>query len=335
MENINLSRLLLELKNNLKQTKNFQAAIEQKNEWIKKYIVQLQIKIKDQPFENKKKLGKLINQLKIEADLIFEKIKNRYELESFNKVLIDPSVKNETLLQAHPHWLNNVIQRSCEWFAKMNFKIEQGNEIVSQIENFDLLNINQNHPARINSDSFYFDQKYMLRTHNTCHSAKVLLEANPKAELRVVTFGNVYRNDTDDATHSHQFSQIDFIWVQKNLSLANLKWIVQNFLNYVFEKKVKVRFRPSFFPFTEPSFEVDVSCATCAQFGCNICKKTGWIEILGSGMINYYVLKNTGYDPNEYNAVAAGIGCERLAMIKYMINDIRYFYNNDTRFFRE
>ncbi|WP_391592106.1 Phenylalanyl-tRNA synthetase alpha subunit [[Mycoplasma] cavipharyngis] len=329
-----LTTLLSQLKEQLNQAPNLQSAIEIKNLWFKNHVISLQKTLSNLSLLERKNTGILINQLKTAAQNLFDDIKDQFEQKSFHKIIIDHSMQNDHIIAAYPHWLNDILARTCEWFVKMNFQINTGNEVVSFYENFDLLNIGPNHPARLNSDSFYFDQTYMLRSHNTAHTAKVLLAAQPKEDLRIVTFGNVFRNDSDDLTHSHQFVQVDFIWVQKNLSLANLKWVIKNFLEYVFERSIQVRFRPSFFPFTEPSFEVDIACNKCSQNGCNKCKKTGWIEVLGSGMINQHVLKNTGYDPKKFNAIAAGVGIERLAMLKYNINDIRHFYQNDNRFFK-
>ncbi|MDQ0513871.1 phenylalanyl-tRNA synthetase alpha chain [Mycoplasmoides fastidiosum] len=330
-----LEQLLGELKTKLTQAPNLQAAIEAKNLWLKNHVLSLQANLRNLTPEEKKVIGGLINQLKDESKLLFDEVRDQFERQNFTVIKADLSIKNEAITAALPHWVNEIIARSCEWFARMNFQIETGSDVVSYQENFDLLNIGPNHPARLNSDSFYFDDKTMLRTHNTAHTAKVLLEQKNKGELRVVTFGDVYRNDPDDFTHTHQFTQIDFIWVQEKLSLANLKWMIKNFLDYVFERDINLRFRPSFFPFTEPSFEIDMACNKCEQQGCSTCKKTGWIEVLGSGMINQHVLRNTGYDPTKFKAIAAGVGIERLAMIKYSISDIRNFFNNDVRFLSE
>lgn len=210
----------------------------------------------------------------------------------------------------------------------MNFKIESGNEVVRTIDNFDKLNISKDHPARQGNDSFFIDEEMMLRTHCTATTATVI-DQNTSKDIRVVSFGNVYRKDDDDATHSHQFNQIDLVWVKDGLSLQNLKWLIHEMLKYIFGPKVETRFRLSHFPFTEPSFEVDMTCPYCGGNGCAICKNTGWIELLGAGMLHANVLKFAGV--NIKSGLAAGVGVDRLAMIKYGITDIRDLYSNDFR----
>lgn len=319
----------------LELIKEFQAGIEFRNRWYKEHIVGWQNKLKTATLEVKKESGLYLNQLKQKIDEIFEAWKETWEINNFPIIRADFSIKNNMIQSAHPHWINDVIERSCEWFAQLNFQISQGNEIVDQRENFDLLNISHSHPSRKEADSFYYHDQKMLRTHNTANTAKVLLDNHDKKELRVATFGNVYRNDPDDATHTHQFTQIDFIWVQKEINLTNLKWVINNYLESIFEQPLKTRYRPSFFPFTETSFEVDLACVYCQASGCRICKYTGWIEVLGAGMLNPQCFINTGYDPTEYNAIAAGIGCERIAMIKHRISNIRDFYQNEDNFFKK
>lgn len=315
--------------------RNYQQVIEIKNKWFKHFFI-LDQALKEPRLSDKKNISFWSNHLKKGLTKKLQTIKQKFDQTSY--VRIDPCLRmeNEAIKKPHPHWLNHVVQLACDWFEKLSFKIEFGNEVVSTFENFDLLNIKPNHPARLNSDAFYFKQPpMMLRSHNTANTAKVLLNNKEKTSMRVVTFGNVYRNDPDDATHSHQFMQIDFIWVQRNINLMNLKWVIKSFLNHIFERAVPTRFRPSFFPFTEPSFEVDIGCIYCNMLGCSICKRSGWIEVLGAGMLHQTVLANTGYDPDQFQAIAAGIGCERIAMIKHKITDIRHFYQNNSSFFEK
>ncbi len=198
-----------------------------------------------------------------------------------------------------------------------------------------MLNIPPNHPARDSQDSFYINEEILLRTQTSPVQVRTMLDNKEKKPLRIICPGKVYRKDNDDATHSHQFHQIEGLVIDENISMADLKGTLEVLVKSLFGDDREIRFRPSFFPFTEPSVEVDVSCFKCGGEGCNICKGTGWIEILGAGMVHPNVLNGCGYDTDRYSAFAFGIGVERIAMLKYEIPDIREFYTNDMRFLEQ
>ena len=209
-----------------------------------------------------------------------------------------------------------------------------GPELETDEYCFERLNLPQGHPARDMQDSFYITDKYLLRTQTSSVQARTMVANEEKSPIRIITLGKTYRRE-DDATHSHQFNQIEGLVIDKKdtkISLADLKGTLEVFMKKMLGEKTELRFRPSYFPFTEPSYEVDVTCFKCGGKGCNLCKQTGWIEVLGSGMVHPNVLKMNGYDPDEYAGFAFGTGIDRLAMFKYGITDMRYLYANDIKF---
>ncbi|WP_434336748.1 phenylalanine--tRNA ligase subunit alpha [Mesomycoplasma conjunctivae] len=288
------------------------------------YLAELQNKIKSANQEEKKQLGKQISQLKEEANSFFSNALKQLEqkeqdLKIANQWLDISSFKNTTFGQLHP--LTLISNSIRNWFVANGYYEAKASEIVSDEYNFTRLNIPKNHPAREMHDSLYINANLLLRTHNTGVSA-LELEKNKNLAFGQFTIGKVYRNDEEDSTHSHQFQQLDFVAVDNCLSIANLMATIKALLNYVFEQDVQTRFRPSFFPFTEPSLEVDIFY------------NNRWIEILGCGMLHPQVLTLAGYD-NKMRGFAGGIGIERLAMIKYNISDIRELYKNDLRFLKQ
>ncbi|AKA50227.1 phenylalanine--tRNA ligase subunit alpha [Mycoplasmopsis gallinacea] len=281
-------------------------------------IAALQLKLRTAPNEEKKEIGKQINVLKTQYEALFEEIgaylKEKQIQEKVASEFIDvtiPTAKNPSL---NP--ISLVENKLREWFFENGYYEQQAGEIVSDLYNFERLNIPKNHPARAMHDSLYLNASTLLRTHNTGITATVLEEC-ANSEVSTFAIGKVYRNDEDDATHSHQFTQLDFVSVGK-VSFPNLIWTLKSMLSYVLEEEVEVRLRPSYFPFTEPSVEVDVFY------------KNRWIEILGAGMLHPNVLKMAGYT-NDMNGFAAGLGIERITMIKYGFSDIRDLYRNDLR----
>lgn len=213
----------------------------------------------------------------------------------------------------------------------MGYTVETGPELETDRFCFELLNLPEGHPARDMQDSFYITEEYLLRTQTSAVQARTMLANEEKSPIRMICPGKTYRRE-DDATHSHQFTQAEGLVIDENISLADLKGTLEILVKKIIGENSKLRFRPSYFPFTEPSYEVDVSCFKCGGKGCNLCKNTGWIEILGSGMVHPNVLKMCGYDPDKYSGFAFGMGLERLAMFKYGIPDMRYLYANDIRF---
>ena len=216
----------------------------------------------------------------------------------------------------------------------MGYKVEKGPEVDKDHFVFELLNIPKDHPARDMQDTLYIDNETLLRSHTSAVQAHVMQKEGGKP-IKIICPGKTYRRDDDDMTHSHQFAQVEGLVIDKNINLGNLKATLELFAKKMFSKDSKIRFRSSYFPFTEPSVEVDVSCFNCHGKGCNICKNSGWIEILGAGMVHPNVLKMNGYNPEVYSGFAFGIGIERVAMLRYGIDDIRRFYQNDIRFIDE
>ena len=233
------------------------------------------------------------------------------------------------------HPITRIINEVEDLFISMGYDVLEGPEVESDLYNFEMLNLPKGHPARDTQDSFYITDDTLLRTQTSPVQVRTMLANTEKTPIRIICPGKTYRKDNDDATHSHQFTQIEGLVVDENISMTDLKGTLEIFAKKMFGEKREIRFRPSYFPFTEPSIEVDVTCFNCKGKGCNICKNTGWIEILGAGMVHPNVLNMCGYDSNKYTGFAFGIGPERIAMLKYGISDIRNFYTNDIRFLHE
>ncbi|MBI2027598.1 MAG: phenylalanine--tRNA ligase subunit alpha [Deltaproteobacteria bacterium] len=231
------------------------------------------------------------------------------------------------------HPVSLVISKTEEIFARMGFGVEEGPEIENEFYNFEALNIPKNHPARAMHDTFYVSQNVVLRTHTS--NVQIRVMQNKKPPLRFLSAGATYRHDTLDVTHSPMFHQMEGLCVDEKVSLSHLKGVLTAYLQAFFGDKTKVRFRPSFFPFTEPSAEVDISCVSCSGKGCRMCKESGWLEVLGCGMVHDNVFRAVKYNPQKISGFAFGMGVERLAMLKYQISDIRLFFENDVRFLKQ
>ena len=266
-----------------------------------------------------------------ERELNFEKM----ELEArLAKEKIDITLPSTKVKRGSKHPLNRIIEEVEDLFVSMGYDVVTGPELETDEYCFERLNLPKGHPARDMQDSFYITSEYLLRTQTSAVQARTMMANEEKTPIRVICPGKTYRRD-DDATHSHQFSQVEGLVIDKNISLADLKGTLEVFVRKMLGENLQLRFRPSYFPFTEPSYEVDVSCFKCGGKGCNLCKQTGWIEVLGSGMVHPNVLKMNGYDPEKYTGFAFGTGLDRLAMFKYGITDIRLLYQNDVRFLNQ
>jgi phenylalanyl-tRNA synthetase alpha chain len=230
------------------------------------------------------------------------------------------------------HPVTRTLQRIEQYFQNIGFDVAQGPEIEDGHHNFTALNIPEHHPARAMHDTFYFDADKLLRTHTSPVQIRVMEEQQPP--LRLIAPGRVYRCDSD-LTHTPMFHQVEGLMVDENVSFTDLKGILADFLRAFFEKPLKVRFRPSYFPFTEPSAEADIECVICGGEGCRVCKHTGWIEILGCGMVHPNVFKHVNIDSEKYLGFAFGLGVERMAMLRYGVNDLRLFFDNDLRFLKQ
>jgi len=288
------------------------------------------------PPEERPKVGQAVNQAK---QLLQGRIEARKaELEAAR---LEARLAAETLDVTLPgrgqrpgglHPVTRTLERIERLFAEIGFEVAEGPEIEDDFHNFEALNIPESHPARAMHDTFYFDAHTLLRTHTSPVQIRVMEQG--EAPFRIIAPGRVYRCDSD-LTHTPMFHQVEGLLVDENVSFADLKGTLDEFLRNFFEQDLKVRFRPSYFPFTEPSAEVDIECVHCRGKGCRVCKQSGWLEVLGCGMVHPQVFRNVGIDSERYTGYAFGLGVERLAMLRYGVNDLRMFFENDLRFLRQ
>lgn len=302
-------------------------------------ITELQSGIKDAT--DKKEYGMLVNQVRTTFNGSYEeKLKYLNEVELNKKIeseRIDVTLPSKRIRKGSKHPMTRIQEELEDLFVSMGFDVYDGPEIETDENCFQKLNLPLGHPARDAQDTFYLEgefENYLLRSQTSTGQVRVM-EANiDKGPIRVVCPGKVYRRD-DDATHSHQFMQMEGLVIDENISMADLKGTLETFCKKLLGEKTDVRFRPSFFPFTEPSVEVDATCFKCGGKGCQLCKQTGWIEVLGAGMVHPNVLKMSGYDPEKYQGFAFGTGLDRFAMFRFGITDIRTIYGNDVRFLNQ
>lgn len=290
--------------------------------------------------EERPVVGGFANEIR---DLLTEAIEARkvvLENEALNAALkeesLDVTLPGKQMPQGTRHILTQVMEEIEDIFLGMGYQVVEGYEVESDHHNFERMNLPKDHPARDMQDTFYISDEMLIRTHTSPVQARTMEKHDfSKGALRMISPGKVFRRDTDDATHSHQFHQIEGLVVDKNVTMGDLKGTLEVMMKKMFGEDRKIRLRPSYFPFTEPSVEVDVSCFKCGGAGCNVCKHTGWIEILGAGMVHPDVLQMSGIDPTEYSGFAFGLGPDRVAMLRYGVNDIRNFYQNDLRFLNQ
>ena len=300
-------------------------------------ITQINSLIKEVPNEEKREFGMKVNEVKNYFNTEFERIMNELTLKEINEKLeseaIDVTLPGTKIPVGAAHPIERIIESLETLLMSMGYDVVEGPEVEKDLYNFELLNLPKGHPARDAQDTFYVrNEEYLLRSQTSPVQARVMQEKGGKEPIRIICPGKTYRRDEDDATHSHQFTQMEGLLVDKNITLGDLKGTFEEIAKMLFGKSRDTRFRPSFYPFTEPSVEMDISCFNCNSKGCNVCKGTGWITVGGAGMVNPIVLKNCGYNPEEWNGFAFGFGVERLAMLKYGVSDIRTFYmNHDIR----
>ena len=286
------------------------------------------------PKEERPKVGKLANQVKVKIEhAIGERLK-AIESQAGPRLIkgFDPTLPGRALPLGHLHPITQVLDEVCSVFERLGFSAAQGPEIELDFYNFEALNIPPDHPARDMQDTFYVDEKVLLRTHTSPIQVRTMEVMKPP--IRIIAPGKVYRCDSD-ITHTPMFHQVEGLMVDRDVSFAHLKGILTHFAQEIFHRDTSVRFRPSFFPFTEPSAEIDIQCVICRGDGCRVCSQTGWLEVLGAGLVHPQVLRNVNIDPEEYSGFAFGLGIERIAMLKYGINDIRLFFDNDLRFLNQ
>ena len=289
--------------------------------------------------EDRPRIGQIVNEARAQIETLIaeknEKLKAQELAERLASEKIDITLPGRQQPLGHMHPLTLTLNRIKKIFMSMGFSVEEGPEIERDYFNFEALNLPKDHPARDMQDSFYVTDEILMRTQTSPVQARTMQSHEPNSPIRMIAPGRVYRRDDYDATHSPMFTQVEGLVIDEGISLADLKGTLELFLHQIFSEDVGVRFRPSFFPFTEPSAEVDISCVMCHGKGCRVCKGTGWLEILGAGMVHPHVLEMSGYDPKKVSGFAFGLGVERIAMLSYGIDDLRLFYDNDTRFLRQ
>ncbi|MEW5801589.1 MAG: phenylalanine--tRNA ligase subunit alpha [bacterium] len=294
-------------------------------------LPRLMKKLGSLPAEEKPEAGKLTNECKslIEGIWLEKEVQLKRDADLKAERTIDLTLPDHPFFVGHKHPVTQIMEEAYQIFAGLGFGIAEGPEVESDYYNFEALNFPKEHPARDMHDSFYISEEILLRTHTSPVQVRIMEKTRPP--IRIIMPGKVYRRDAD-VTHSPMFHQIEGLLVDTSSSLSDLKGILTVFVHQMFDPRTRLRFRASFFPFTEPSAEIDISCIMCRGEGCRVCSGTGWLEILGAGMVDPEVFKSVGYDPEVFKGFAFGMGVERIAMLKYGISDIRLFYENDLRF---
>ena len=338
MENVKIKDISTMLDNDLVEINDLKVLNDLKVKYLGKkgLITELNSEIKNVPNEEKKEFGMKVNELRNRFNDYYENTKDRIELALLNEKLeneaIDISLPSTKINMGAPHILEKVLEEVEEVFLNMGYDVVDGPEIELDKYNFEMLNIPKGHPARDAQDTFYIEgEEILLRSQTSPVQVRTMLKGKGEVPIRMICPGKTYRRDDDDASHSHQFMQIEGLLVDKDISLSDLKGTMDVLFKRLFGKDVETRFRPSYYQFTEPSVEVDITCVNCHGKGCSVCKNTGWVTVVGAGVVHPNVLRMSGYDPEVWSGFAFGFGAERLAMMKYDINDIRTFYNADLR----
>lgn len=296
-------------------------------------LTQVMKTLGNMPAEERPKVGAMVNEAKEQVQTALNARKSAMEAAALNAKLaaerVDVTLPGRGQASGGLHPVTRTMERIEEFFSRIGYAVAEGPEVEDDYHNFEALNIPGHHPARAMHDTFYFNANTLLRTHTSPVQVRTMESQEPP--IRIVCPGRVYRCDSD-LTHSPMFHQVEGLLVDREVSFADLKGTIAEFLQVFFEKDLKVRFRPSFFPFTEPSAEVDIQCVMCSGCGCRVCKQTGWLEVMGCGMVHPNVFRSSGIDPEKYQGFAFGMGVERLAMLRYGVNDLRLFFDNDLRF---
>ena len=299
-------------------------------------ITELNSEIRNVPNEEKKEFGMKVNELRNRFNEFYDSTKEKIEHAELNKKLeseaIDISLPSTKIPVGAPNILEKLIEEVEELFMSMGYDVVDGPEIEEDKYNFEMLNIPKGHPARDAQDTFYIEgEEILLRSQTSPVQVRTMLKGKGEVPIRMICPGKTYRRDDDDASHSHNFMQIEGLLVEKDISLSDLKGTMDILFKRLYGENIETRFRPSYYQFTEPSVEVDITCVNCHGKGCSVCKHTGWVTVVGAGIVHPNVLRMSGYDPEVWSGFAFGFGAERLAMMKYDINDIRTFYNADLR----
>lgn len=340
MENLDNEKILTEAKDEASSCKDMPSLMNSKAKYLGKKgpLTSLFAQMKNIPNEEKKAFGQRINEIKEKLAFIFDEQKKLIEERKLNERLeketIDVTLPGHSYGKGSEHPFEKVVKKIEDFFVGYGYEVKDGPEVETDYFNFECLNIPKDHPARDMQDSFFISEGMLLRSHTSPVQARVMQAKDLKLPLKVICPGKVYRRD-NDATHSHEFGQVEGLVIGEYVNLGNLEKTLTDLLQYLFGPKVTARFRPSFFPFTEPSVEVDLSCFECHGKGCGLCKGSGWIEILGAGMVNPDVFRLNGIDPDKYQGFAFGVGIERVAMLLYGIDDIHRFYTDDVDFLKQ
>jgi len=332
----------------IKKIEDLESLSQLKNQYLgrKGVIAELLADLKSLPQPQRREAGKAINSLKEKVENLIarheEKLKKELLSQRLEKEKIDVTLPGKKIERGHLHPLTLVQRKIEEIFESMGFSVVEGPEVETEWYNFDALNVPKNHPARDMQDTLWLKgsqkikdskKRLLMRTHTSAVQVRYMEKHNPP--LRIIIPGRVFRNERTDASHECQFYQCEGLMVDKNISLGNFKAVIEEFLKRFFEKDIKTRLRPSYFPFTEPSVELDMSCVNCKGKGCSVCKQTGWLEVIPGGMVHPNVFKSAGLNPKFWQGFAFGMGVDRLAMMKYKIDDIRLFYAGDLRFLKQ
>ncbi|MBS4761637.1 phenylalanine--tRNA ligase subunit alpha [Carnobacteriaceae bacterium zg-ZUI252] len=290
--------------------------------------------------DERKEIGQLANTIRSSVQEAFDRISREFKEEQLAQALqaqtIDVTLPGRSVQQGTQHLLTRVLEEIEDLFISMGYQVVEGPEVETDAYNFGKMNLPADHPARDMQDTFYITEQTLMRTQTSPVQARTMEKHDfSKGPLKMISPGKVYRRDDDDATHSHQFMQVEGLVIAENITMGDLKGTLEVVARQMFGQERTIRLRPSYFPFTEPSVEVDVSCFKCGGQGCSVCKQTGWIEVLGAGVVHPNVLDMSGVDSTKYSGFAFGLGVERFAMLKYGVDDIRHFYQNDVRFLNQ
>jgi phenylalanyl-tRNA synthetase alpha chain len=337
-----MDTLLKQLENYRQEVQQYEAANEQEVEAFrirflgtKGLVKSLMGEMKQVPVEQKKTMGQVLNDFKLFVESRYAALKEGTSTDIAQAAGIDLTLPGDPITAGTRHPISLVRNRIVSIFQRLGFAVAEGPEIEDDWHNFTSLNLPEHHPARDMQDTFYIHQNpdWLLRTHTSSVQARVMESQKPP--IRIICPGRVYRNETISARAHCFFHQVEGLYIDENVSFADLKQTLYFFVQEMFGKDVKIRFRPSYFPFTEPSAEMDINCTVCGGPGCSVCKHTGWVEILGCGMVHPKLLENFQIDPNKYTGFAFGMGIERICMLKYRINDLRLYSQNDIRFLKQ
>lgn len=336
--NEKIESLKKEIEEKLANVKDISMLNEIKNTYLSKKgpVSELSNQLRDLSVDEKKSFGKILNDFKTMVSDKIDDLRNKFEEEELNKKLqnekIDISLPSLEIPTGSPSIIEKIIEETEEFFISMGYDVLEGPEIELDKYNFEMLNLPKEHPARDAQDTYYLEgENLLLRSQTSPVQVRTMLKGEGKKPIRMICPGKAYRREDINPTHEQELTQIEGLVIDKNISLSDLKGTVDAFVKYMFGKDVEVRVRPSYYPFTEPSVEIDMSCIYCDGSGCNMCKPKGWITICGAGMVHPNVLRDSGYDPNEWQGFAFGFGAERLTMLKYNMTDMRILHENDLR----